>query len=1663
MITIKYIPNLVDSAGREQRELIHVPMKTLRDYLEAADFPIGEHRAILMGKNISPEEYELTYPADGDEIIVLPDIQVNAIISAVVFVINAAITYAIAHPFLTAMYLYSIYYYLNQPKPPDFSGTGSGIADGSPTYGWDGIRTVQNVGVPMPIVYGEHRVGGSVWGQYITSSGDKNYLHQIVALSEGEISHIGDLFINDNPASNFDGITIHKRYGENVQDVVPNFNDIHNMYYIGANLTHLNTYNYTTVDNDVEAFAVHLTFPGGLFQVNQDKGAVESWSVTYNIQYKAVGAPTFIDLGDTTISDKTRSAIRRVFRQTGLAPDKYEIKVTRTSADSTLDPQKTGDLTLAYIDEIKTDDLSYPNTALIGVTALATDQLSSNSPNYTVDIEGVKVLCPKILNMGIPVAWDDYYWDPDNETYRLLSNDVPLDWDGETYEVQYCANPVWCLRDLLTNPRYGLGGEIDVSNLSAGNLLEMSQYCEEKVPNGNGGYEKRFRLDVVLDSDTKAFDTIYQLCSTFSAYPVYSGGQIFFVIDKPGDIAQLFGMNNIVKGSFTQSWKSAREMYNVVEVIFMNKDNGYRQETIGYDNDGLLKDKPDKVNMLRLFTTRTSYAYRAARYAWKVAHYVNRMVTFKTGIEGIVANPGDLIGVSHDIPQWGFSGRVESGSTSSVIKLDREVTVAPDKTYAIFVQYSNGQKEERIVSSPVGSHSEITVSEPFSQVPAAFDSYSFGETHRTIDKFRIISMQRENNYDVLITATEYNENVYDDASFVSPVSNVSSLSRVVPNVENLVLSEENITHGDGHISYIINVDWTRPETTESDIFTFQKVKIYISDNAGESWILAGETDDNKFSIKEGLFAGQTYRVVVVSTGQGGQNAISTSPYDDIELTGKTTVPADVVNFAYNFEDSLILTWNENPEPDIDVYEIRDVDNSWGVDNANLIFRGDATRHEYRPAVRNPGTLYIRARNTSGLYSESSVSVVPVNATPDAPTDLQGTVFFNVAKLTWTPPAGTDIRRYEVFTSKTNEWSGEEEMIAQSVGQSGMVDGKKPRTGDVDSATSLTIIDSGLIGFDDDFFVGDLLEITEGTGQGQSGVIVDFDGDTGTITVEAEMGVIPDETSKYVIFGRLLVRVRAVDAYGSGVLSSAYELVFEQVDEGMLGDKVVTARKIYVGTLSAISANMGEITAGTVTGATFQTACSGARTVFDSYSIKSYDEEDNLNLEIRDGNLWARSAKFEDPACNCNYSYLSSGALQFHDRMGDVPYVKRICSGNSETGDTVELLGWTSEPQVMVGIKSLRSYDANCSGSSQLWEVYYDNMTCFSLSEDCYGYTFNVHAKLYVSGTVGSEELKDVDFGTSVYTASNTCEACVRSRFQLWCNPAAPSTYRYGVICYALRYRKQGDPSWCACCYRYDQPHGSTAQLKSTYSHCVSLVFPCNACWEINACQVSLNWCNTSLCFGSSTNCISCRSFSGTSSSASRVLENVTGWYSCNCSHGNNVNVGGSYPSNVFCTRICYCWCTVCSQANRGHLWTYVTTWGTRTICATALGRLRACASGYATSYFACCVNSVASSNCERTVSYGATGAMVTVPNCNYTSIRLETCTHVGANSSDAYTAMACADVCLLGGFVMHCYTVHSGSADSCTYRNVYSLRNTSGDEVILDPHGKVNWLAIAYN
>lgn len=1044
-IRFVWVPNQLEKAGRVEIFLPFVAGKKLREYLEevTADVPFDyKGKPILSSRDARVDEkLDECVPQGGDEILVLAEIKDP--ISIIIGITVAAIAYGATAASLTlaialgALAAFAVYSMNQKPRQPSF-GTATQASSGqidnsSPTYGWDGVQSYQDVGTAVPVVYGVHRKGGNIINQYVYDDGDKQYLNLLFAMCEGMIEAIEDIEINENPSDNFSGVSTFFRYGTNDQTIIDGFDQLHSVIDVGVNLLQDDPYTYTTDDTEVEAFELQLLLPAGLYEQSSG-GDMQSLSVNYKVEYRATGAMDWIDLGTQTISATSRTAVRRKFRKEGLTPDQYDIRITRLTEDSTL--TKVMDMRLDKVDEIRNDALIYPNTALMALKLLASDQLSGGVPNITAVVQGKLIKTYDLRDdEDNAVDYDDYYFDPDDQQFKLIADDSVLTWDGETYVTAFSANPAWCLYDLITNTRYGLGDYVTESVMDLEQFVEMAKYCDELVPKGDSTDEKRFRMDVVIDSDKSALDILNQLAATFRAWPFYSGGAVKLRIDKPESPVQLFSMGNILEGSFAQSWKTMKDIPNMVEVQFLDMDKNYDQEMIAYiDEASLESGDPIRKKSVRLFVTETSRALREARYALLVAKYVQRTITFKAAIDGIACQAGDVISVAHELPQWSDSGRIVS-ATSGSVTLDKPVTLLPATTYKIRVRHSDDSVEEKTVTNSAGVASVITISGTFDTTPTAAELWVVGEAGILKKDFRITMIKKDNKNEIEITAIEYSSNVYDDSAPTLPNSNFTDPTAGIPSVRDLALTERIALLGDGTIQNIIDVWFNKPDLSSYPFNSYGSARIYISDDDGVTWTLKGETTGNNFSITTGVQEGMTYTIAVTTVTKAGvEKSINICPSAEITVVGKSAPPSDVVGFAAGFAtDHIHFSWMHISDADRRGYEIRELPfagASWDLGVPISAEISENSKDYFSISVQGNRYFSIKAIDTSGNYSVNAASSsLLIDEIPDI--NIIETVDFDLAQGTLTGDAervmstlySEDYYRTALCIITEEEWDG----------------------------------------------------------------------------------------------------------------------------------------------------------------------------------------------------------------------------------------------------------------------------------------------------------------------------------------------------------------------------------------------------------------------------------------------------------------------------------------------------------------------------------------------------------------------------------------------------------------------------------------------------------------
>ena len=990
MIKVRFNPKALTREGQIVKELPYAPGRTVLWYVNRFASQVQPiHKSdvyfVLSGKKITSR----AKVRNGDEIIILPIVRFPLAGLAGLWFALALTADIIA----VAVTIYSIVAAFQQNAKTPSYGTNN---DSSPTYGFDGIQNNYEQGQPVPVVYGTMRTGGTVIGEYVavgssvTLGGgsnpevDNNYLNVLLALCEGQVDNIGSVEINGQPIANYQNVTVTTNPGTNSQTPIPAFQQVHDLRSVNEQLTQSVPEVYTTF-NAVDAIELHFLMPNGLFAQDQNSGQLESMTVTFLVEYKLHSSGTWLTYETVSMSAQSQAAQRFIVRLDNTnvitANGIYDVRVTQTSQNS--DFYHTTYLTWDTTDEIDFQDLSYPNTALLALNALATSQLSGSTPTITALIRGIMCSVPNVLNSsGSLVVWDNYYYDPSSTCYKMISNGSTLFWDGSTFVTAYTANPVWCVRDLLTNKRYGLGQFVSSSMIDLPSFIANSQYCENLVSNGSGGMEKRLQLNIILDQNQRVMDWLGAMCSSFRGLCFYSCGTVKIKIDQPGTPVQLFTMGNIREKGFSQTWLPLKQRYNSIQIQYLDASLDYQNNELAVvDDAALAAGQPLRQKSLRMYSTSASQAYREAQILLWMNKYITRMVNLKVDIDAITCESGDLIDVAHDVPEWGIqSGHVQSGSTTSAINLDYPVTIPSGGTYAILIRHAaDDTREERQITNAPGTYSTVNLSSALTEV-AAGDVYSIGQMSLESKWFRVNNIKYNTDFTAEIQAIEYNPSIYNNTT-LPKFTNASALSNQVPNVTDLKATSDYVIKPDGTILNAIDVYFNPPSPLGIYVL-YQSANVYISDNGGGNWIFAGNTYGGYVQLTNNLLKGTTYTIAVCSVDARGKQVLppALSPQATVTVQGKTSAPSTVLTFLVN-QNKTAFKFSWSPVSDLDLagYEIRQ-GSAW---LGGQVLATDIANTTSITLNITTGTtvFWIASIDTSGNYSTPTQAVVVVQQIP----------------------------------------------------------------------------------------------------------------------------------------------------------------------------------------------------------------------------------------------------------------------------------------------------------------------------------------------------------------------------------------------------------------------------------------------------------------------------------------------------------------------------------------------------------------------------------------------------------------------------------------------------------------------------------------------------------
>lgn len=615
------------------------------------------------------------------------------------------------------------------------------------------------------------------------TSRSKQLVKIVEVISDGEIEGLADgmksVYFDNTPVQNKDGsynfnnVQLEGRVGSQVQDVIAGFNTSEKEVSVGTQVRKNLPITRTVTDSKVSRLRLTVGVQSLFSQA--ENGDTSGTTVELVV---TIGSQSY----PVSISGKYSSQYLQQHTFDNLPPVPFTVKVERKTEDSKSQRLQNNTVWSSYTEIIDTE-FTYPNTALIGVKF--DSEYFSNIPARTYDLLGLRVKVPS-----------NY----DTRTHKYTGM-----WDG-TFKVDWTDNPAWILYDVVTSKRYGLGNRLGDFGADKWALYQVSQYCDQLVPDGFGGQEPRFTCNAWLTEQRSAYDVINDICSIFRAIPVWNGQQLTVVMDRPSDPVWTYTNANVEKGEFNYTFSAKKARHNAIQVEYSDKDNGYEKAIEYVSDDEEIRKHGLNVKKVTAFgCTSRGQAHRTGLWLLQTEKLETKTVTFTVGTEGLMHVPGDIIKVADTYyAGTNIGGRVLSVNGKKVT-LDREISVNGNSYFS----YINAQAKHQDIKIVSVNGAEITLD----QEPVGLEAYgvwSLSTQQVTSQLFKAISVKEETKGKYTITALQHEpqkEAIVDNGAKFEPkatsilsVPQVSNIG-VTVNSDGSVSFAGDITGGNGVIKY----------------------------------------------------------------------------------------------------------------------------------------------------------------------------------------------------------------------------------------------------------------------------------------------------------------------------------------------------------------------------------------------------------------------------------------------------------------------------------------------------------------------------------------------------------------------------------------------------------------------------------------------------------------------------------------------------------------------------------------------------------------------------------------------------------------------------------------------------------------------------------------------
>ena len=573
---------------------------------------------------------------------------------------------------------------------------------------------------------------------------------------------------------------------------------------------------------------------------------------------------------------------------------------------------------------------------------------------------------------------------------------------------RFSNNPALCIRDYLTNTRYGRS--IATSDIDDTSFTTAANYCDETITIDETD-QLRYACNGVVDTNASSIDNLTRMLTSCRGFLIYTGGKYKLVLDKIDSSVFAFNEDNMI-GDVTLSVGSKSSLWNRCKASFFNTEkewaNDYAiEDSATYrsaDNDLLLEGSIELP-----FTSDYPTAKMIARQAMNQSRE-SIMVTFKSTIESLQVECGDVVTITSDSMGWSSKKfRILQISIDYLDEITFTAREYSDDVYAltdISIEALTGNNTDLPDITDVSIPTGITISEELLFNDPTLTNrvtISWTKPEDIYIKKYIVSVKKGNwSKTEMLGTTQSTEFIVDNLDrgrykfYVRAINRADVASNDVqtrfevkgtsvlpavnpPAITNITESLYVSTTGSGVKARATMNFVASSGNTEWDALGvgIDEYEVQFKLQSQTTWQSPGSTSGNFFEFNDIAPGVYDFRI----RAKNDANVYSAWAATAAEIFGLTEPPADVNNFFLR-TDSLEahLRWDLVDDVDVNIgghYEIRHSDQTSGAvwREARIIANYIAGNENGATLPLLVGTYLIKAVDSTGHKSNNATSVV----------------------------------------------------------------------------------------------------------------------------------------------------------------------------------------------------------------------------------------------------------------------------------------------------------------------------------------------------------------------------------------------------------------------------------------------------------------------------------------------------------------------------------------------------------------------------------------------------------------------------------------------------------------------------------------------------------------